>query len=121
LIQYGYIKNTRLKIGVNLLGIGWVLMKLNTIVDGRFMRNEHFRGVLWPRQLPSEGPKENYRYVICGVLVTDKPLNLPEEFANESIIDGFAAIADGIEAVNKRAPKIPTGDALSVLHSLDVL
>jgi hypothetical protein len=85
------------------------------------MRNEHFRGVLWPRQLPSDGHKEVYRYVICGVLTTNKPLNLPKEFANESIIDGFAAIADGIEAVNKRAPKIPTGDAVNVLYSLDIL
>lgn len=36
------------------------------------MRVEHFRGVLWPRQLPSDGPKETYRYVICGVLTTKK-------------------------------------------------
>ena len=82
------------------------------------MRLEHFRGVLWPRQKPDDGPKNNYTYTICGVLVTDKPLDLPEEFADESIIDGFAAIADGIEAAPKRKPNIRLGDATDVLLSL---
>jgi hypothetical protein len=85
------------------------------------MRNEYFRGVLWPHGKIEKDGKVNYKYVICGVLVTDKPLDLPKEFENESIIDGFAAIADGIEAANKRAPKITVGDALNVLHSLEDL
>jgi hypothetical protein len=82
------------------------------------MRNEYFRGVLWPRQLPKEGQQENYKYVICGALVTDKPLNLPDEFLNESIIDGVISIADEIEVVNKRHQNNPTGDVTNVLLSL---
>ena len=85
------------------------------------MRKEHFRGVLWPHGKVEEGNKTNYRYIICGVLVTDTPLDIPSEFSNESIIDGNARIADGIEGAYKRHPNLPTGDVLNVITSLEIL
>jgi hypothetical protein len=82
------------------------------------MRLEHFRGVVWPHPPVTEGIKTNYRYVIVGMLVTDKPLDVPE---NESVIDGFTGIADVIEGAVKRQPNIPVGDATNVLLNLAVL
>lgn len=79
------------------------------------MRLEHFRGVVWPHKVLQEDGKTNYRYVIVGMLVTDQPLDVPE---NESVIDGFAGIADAIETAQKRKPNICVGDATDVLLNL---
>lgn len=80
---------------------------------------EYFRGVLWPRQKTTQGDKTNYRYIIVGMLVTDKPLNL-DEFINETVIDGEVfGLTNVIEGAKKREPKITIGDATDVLLNLE--
>jgi len=85
---------------------------------------QHLRGVLWPRSpiISPDGKNTNYRYVIVGMLVTDEPISLPDDYENESIIDGpVHNMAQDLEAVNKREPKFPTGTADSVLVSLEII
>ena len=82
---------------------------------------EYFRGVLWPREPTKDGDKVNYRYVVVGMLVTDKPIDLPEEFLNEAVLDGSVKMAEAIEEMSKRHTKLPLGDASDVLVSLDMI
>lgn len=73
---------------------------------------QHFRGVVWPRE-PQDG---KYRYVVVGMLVTDKPI--PELEANQIVLDGHAAgMAEAVGAIMQK-PSDFRGDANSVLHSL---
>jgi len=80
---------------------------------------EHLRAVVWPRE-PRNGI---YRYVIVGMLVTDRPIEGLEGF-NETILDDRAA---GMSAVLAGMPKRendrgwPIGDASEFLVSLEEL
>lgn len=58
-------------------------------------QREHFRAVVWPRGV-LDGPEgKNYRYLVSGMLVTDRPIEGLEGF-NETILDdsspGLAAV-----------------------------
>ena len=86
---------------------------------------EHLRAMIWPRQtenLPSTATdsagKPIYRYTIIGMLVTDRPLDVPDEF----MVDGSAGgLSYTLEALPKYAPSRPPGDAVDVLCSLNDL
>jgi hypothetical protein len=77
---------------------------------------QHFRGVIWPRQ-NDEPDKGIYRYTVVGLLVTDKPLeNLS---ANQIVLDGNAdGMAEVLEAITQKEPKVQVGDATDVLLKL---
>lgn len=81
---------------------------------------EHFRGVIWPRH-ENDG---TYRYVVVGMLITDKPLEGLHE--NETVIDGTLTnyteemgIAGALERMPKFHPASQLGDANRVLLSLN--
>ena len=76
------------------------------------MDREYFKGVVWPR---NDGPL--HRYVIVGMLVSEKPI--PEfEGKNEILIDGpsFGA-SDLLLSIRHRESNFG-GDAVNVLLSL---
>lgn len=79
---------------------------------------EYFRGVIWPKDPVVENDKTNYRYLIVGLLVTDKPI--PEfEGANEICLDGNAyGLSDSLPMIRKTTANYKLGDASSVLTSL---
>ena len=62
---------------------------------------EHFRGVIWPKQKTNEVPKDGlYRYVVVGMLVTDKPMGSFD--VNEVVVDGNTyGLVDILECVHK--------------------
>lgn len=85
---------------------------------------EHFRGVVWPRQQPEQDTNGNYRYVIVGMLITDKPI--PDFDYNELVLDGTLNIFDGengisgnLQRLAKYDPAYPVGDASDVLLNLN--
>ncbi|MFA5759094.1 MAG: hypothetical protein WC942_07055 [Clostridia bacterium] len=84
------------------------------------MIKEFFKGVLWPREKITEGGKVNYKYIITGVLLTDKPLIIPDDFKNECVLEGYTfGLAMVVESIHKRVPKRTVGDAIDVLIGLD--
>ncbi|XXX79139.1 hypothetical protein WMF30_10235 [Sorangium sp. So ce134] len=80
------------------------------------LRQEHFRGVIWPRGL-YEG---SYRYAVVGMLVTDSPVQ--GLFGNELVLNGAG---NGVAAALASVPQAPAarkiGDANDVLTGLDTL
>lgn len=74
-----------------------------------------FRGVVWPHR-----PKDKlYRYVIVGMLVTEKPI---EEFEgkNQILFDGRSCeLRDSLVYTKHKVSNIPLGDASQVLVSLN--
>ena len=81
---------------------------------------EYIRAVIWPRS----NVQGRYRYVITGVLVTDKPLfegrDVNSRGVHEILVDGgCAGLARSLEAVRSRETKIIVGDATDVLLNLD--
>jgi hypothetical protein len=86
------------------------------------MRQEYLRAVVWPRHpAQSETGKPLYRYAIVGILVSDTPIK-DIEGQNEVVVDGYAAgISNSLEVMHKRKANLPTGDAASVMCSLDLL
>lgn len=81
------------------------------------MKHEHLRAVIWPRGNVG-GDGGVYRYVVVGMLITDKPIETFES-RNDIVLDGSVAIADMLESVPAFEPASPLGDAVSVLLSLD--
>jgi len=86
------------------------------------MRREHFRGVVWPRQINDEPTEEEhkglYRYVVVGMIVSDKPL--AGLSANQTVLDGNATgMADVLEHITQKEANYTLGDATSVLVGLD--
>jgi len=79
------------------------------------MNKEHFKGVIWPRQ-NVDTPCDIYRYVIIGMLVTDVPLDLPND---QIILDGYGAgMGEVIEAIKQSNQTIRFSDATNVLLRL---
>lgn len=90
---------------------------------------EHLRAVVWPRE-PKDGPEGlNYRYVLVGMLVTDKPLQGIEgardsNGLSETVLDSTAW---GLSAVLEGMPKLENasgfmwGTADSFLASLELV
>lgn len=77
----------------------------------------HFRGVVWNR---TDGNPNLYRYVIVGMLVTDKPLENIKE--NEVILDGSTfGLSDIIDMISQKPAKLVLGTADDVLTSLDII
>lgn len=77
---------------------------------------EYFRGVVWPRQKDGEVLK-NYRYVVVGVLVTDRPLDMED---NQTIFSGHCdGLAESLKSTHHRVTDEPLGDATNVLLSLN--
>lgn len=83
------------------------------------MDRNHFKGVVWPRPPTDKNP--HHRYVVIGMLITEKPI--PElEGVNEAVLDGFfPGIEDALGVIPKREPNLPTGDASNVMCSLDII
>lgn len=87
-------------------------------------RKEAFRGVVWPREAQDDlQGKPVYRYVIVGMLVTDKPIE--GLHSNETVLDGVINLHDGENGIGdvlakagKFLPAYPVGDATSVLLGL---
>lgn len=81
------------------------------------MNREHFRGVVWPRE-PFDGPQGKiYRYVVVGMLVTDRPLDVePNQTAIDGSVTGLALALEQAHRVG--LPRI-LGDAVDVLLALD--
>ena len=82
--------------------------------------------MVWPRDPIVEGDKTNYRYFIVGALVTDAPVgNLNEKNkagVTEWILEGEVSTMDHIlQALSKRTPSRPVGEASDVLCGLDDL
>jgi len=79
------------------------------------MIKEHFKGVVWPRQ-NLDTPCDVYKYVIIGMLVTDKPLPLAD---NQVILDGYGAgMAEVIQSIRQSDQSINFSDATNVLLRL---
>ena len=90
---------------------------------------EHFKGILWPRSPIAAkvrtGKKNTtqlvHRYVVIGMLVTDKSI-LQFEGKNELVLDGpLSGLARVLTGIKTRKPKFRTGDATCVLLSLNDL
>lgn len=100
------------------------------------MRQERFRGVIWPRQVTKPGPRARdpnplpaaqgpegpvYRYVVVGMLVTNQPIQKFEK-AGEHVLDGNAwGVLDLLAVVPTARAAYPLGDATSVLLGLESL
>lgn len=88
---------------------------------------EYLKAIIWPRdqnpkiktRVKSKDGKKVYRYAIVGILVTDTKLNLGDN--NEVLIDGSIELGKQLESADQRSPKIATGDATTVLLSLEDL
>ncbi len=87
------------------------------------MIREHFRGVVWPRQsndTPSDEHKGLYRYVVVGMIVTDKPIEGLAE--NQTVLDGNATgMADVLQHITQKEANVKVGDATDVLLNLEIL
>lgn len=83
---------------------------------------EYFRGVIWPRQPIKEYVKENYRYTIVGILITDKPIENFDgnEFLLDGNVEGFG-IARSLSQIDQKQPAFRIGDANGILLTLDRL
>lgn len=80
------------------------------------MFKEWFRGVIWPRK----SKDKLYRYVIIGMIVTEKPISNLDK--NQYIFNGNAfGLSDIIEHVAYVEDNRPLGDASDVLLRLDDL
>ena len=82
---------------------------------------QHLKAVVWPRPPTKEIPQ--YRYVIVGILVTDKPIRSLEgknkRGIEEFLVDGQVfGIADLLDFVHKGTPNINHGDASNWLCNL---
>ncbi len=91
------------------------------------MIREFFRGVIWPmgkitkKKTKKKPEKVNYRYVIIGMLVTDKPLEGVEGI-NQIVLNGTSAgLSDSLLSMKLNVCNAPLGDATNVLLSLDSL
>lgn len=84
---------------------------------------EHFRGVIWPRgETPQPEPlKPVYRYIVVGMLITDKPVE-GLEGKNELVVDGSAeGLAQILQQLPVKQPRNRLGDATDVLLQLDTM
>ena len=82
------------------------------------MRKQHFRGTVWPR--PELADKGIYRYVVVGMIFTDKPLDGLSD--NQIVLDGHAAgMAEALETITQKEANIKVGDATDVLLNLKYL
>jgi hypothetical protein len=83
---------------------------------------EYFRGVIWPRKPTKNQTTSNYRYIIVGMVVTDKPI---EEFnGNEFLLDGPVhgfGITNSLKGVEQKQPAFKIGTADQVLLMLDCI
>lgn len=78
---------------------------------------QHFRGTIWPHPLEDKGI---YRYVVVGMIVTDKPLEGLS--GNQIVLDGHAAgMAEALETITQKEANIVVGDATDVLLNLKIL
>ncbi len=90
------------------------------------VRREHVRAAIWPRP-PVEGPKGPvHRYVIVGIVATDRPIaafhNPDGSIRNELVLDGAApGLADILDHVRATVPDRPLGDAVDVLLNLETI
>jgi len=83
---------------------------------------QHLKAVIWPRPPTKEIPQ--YRYVIVGILVTEKPIQSLEgknkHGIEEFLLDGQVfGIADLLDFVHKGTPDIQHGEASNWLCALD--
>jgi len=76
---------------------------------------EHLKLVVWPRPPTDENP--HYRYVLVGMLIMDKPLEIADG-KNDVILEGYGGISQNLEAMSSRQPDRVLGEATSVLLSL---
>ncbi len=84
-------------------------------------RREHLRAVVWPKGPLTKGSKTNYRYVVIGMLVTDRPLE-GFEGQNEVVLDSATSIAEALTAMPRKRNVGPVfGDAVDVLLGLNRL
>ena len=84
---------------------------------------EYFKGCIWHREpLTGPGKPTNYRYVIAGMLVSEKPIPELEDTGARTIFDGpIFGIGDLLACIPKRDANFNPGDADSVLTSLEDL
>lgn len=84
---------------------------------------QHFKAIIWPKE-PKVNKNNNikcYRYIIVGMIVTDKPLE-KFEGKNEIFLDGESSqLAEAFQTINNREPKMKVGDATDVILSLNEL
>ena len=83
------------------------------------LRQEHFRGVVWPRE-SVKGPKGKiYRYPIVGMLVSDHPIEMFEG-KNEIVLNGdVRGMSDILEVAPRGKARYALGTADDVLCSLE--
>ena len=73
--------------------------------------------VLWPREpMVDQSGKNVYRYAICGMIATDKPIDWP----NESVVVSGTSMFDSpiteiLDRLPKADPPYPLGDASSAM------
>lgn len=78
---------------------------------------EHFRGVIWPREPKPNDGQQAYRYLVVGMLVTNRPLDV---HPNETAIDGaLVGMAEALEKARRVELGHKLGDAADVLLSLN--
>jgi len=76
----------------------------------------HFKGVVWPRRptvVNGDSDKAQYRYVVVGVLTTDRPIEFFD--GKQSILlDGYAfGLADALGTIRQRLPRVNPGNTAS--------
>ena len=88
---------------------------------------QHFKGVIWPHgpvkgKIVGQKKKQNiYRYVVVGMIVTDKPV-IEFEGENELFFDGPSNdLIQPFTKIKTRKMRIEPGNANAVLTSLDDL
>jgi len=91
--------------------------RLTFLVAEKHKRKEAIRAVLWPRDKVGVA----YRYAIVGMVFTDYPIpNL--EGHNELVVDGDCpGLAELLNGLPTRKPKLPLGEASSVLCNLGII
>lgn len=85
------------------------------------MRREAFRGVVWPRQLPSDATEPTvFRYAVVGMLVSDRRLPEFETGATTCLAGSTGGmLADALlELKRLDEPEEKFGDANDVLRRL---
>lgn len=92
-------------------------------IKGTKMHREHLKAVVWPRGPVDKAGGKVYRYVVIGVVVSDKPIESLEgkntHGLSEYVVDeDCSGLAGLLGSMATREPNLRLGDAVDVLSSL---
>lgn len=81
----------------------------------------HWKTVVWPKgKLEQDKKPDVYRYILIGMLITEKPIEALEGL-NERVVEGDGTeVILALESNKKRKPNVRLGDATDVLLNFDL-